>query len=125
MATLSGGDDGKASELAVQHLLRSDLCAHTKTYQMGMTDWLSTAINTYLLHVEHSNGYQWWSGFGGRTFGVGTITAPILGMWWHTHNCHHDRCVRIGRHQHPDHGLLCRKHYITAGGQIPGKHYKL
>lgn len=86
-----------------------------------MWGWLHTAFDTYILHVEHNNGYAWWSGFGGRSLGLGAIA----GVFWHQRNCHHDNCPWLGRHQHPDHGLLCRKHYIQAGGQIPGKHYKL
>lgn len=41
------------------------------------------------------------------------------------HNCHHHRCPWVGRHLHPVHGLLCKKHHVVAGGQIPGKHYDL
>jgi hypothetical protein len=58
-----------------------------------MIHWLSTGFSTYVLHVEHGNGYQFWSGFGGRSFGL----AIVLGMW-HRFNCHHPWCFRTVRH---------------------------
>lgn len=75
-----------------------------------MWHWLSVAFSTYILHVEHGNGYQWWSGFGGRSFGSGAVIAVLATHWKHV-NCHHKRCPRRG-HPHPEYGLpACRKHW--------------
>jgi hypothetical protein len=64
--------------------------------------WIGQAISTYVLHVEHGNGYQWWSGFGGRTLGA----SAVLGLLWHRYNCHESGCwrpVRHGKHYCPKH----------------------
>lgn len=54
--------------------------------------------------------YGFWSGVGGDTTAFGLpATAYVL---WRRHNCHVDRCPRIGRH--PVRGtewVLCRKHH--------------
>lgn len=74
-----------------------------------MTHWISTAWSTYVLHVEHNNGYQWWSGMGAN-FGELTIAGAVFGLYRH-HNCEEKGCWRFGR-AHPDHGrAVCRRHY--------------
>lgn len=74
-----------------------------------MVHWLQTAWSTYVLHVEHNNGYQWWSGFGAN-FGEITVIGAAIALLRH-HNCEQPGCWRLG-HRHPDHGRpVCRKHY--------------
>jgi hypothetical protein len=58
-----------------------------------MIDWLSHAFSTYVLHVQHGAGYQWWSGTGSDL----TYFA-VLCAFWHRHNCHEPRCLRVVRH---------------------------
>lgn len=75
----------------------------------AMLHWLQTAFSTYVLHVEHGNGYQWHSGFG-SDLGQYTVVGAVIGAAKHK-NCHHKGCWRIG-HYHPDHGWpSCRHHY--------------
>lgn len=72
-----------------------------------MSDWLSTAWNTYVMHPEHGNGYQFWSGVGGMTAMLGA-----LGTVYRKHNCHVRWCWRLGRH--PVDGtdwVVCRNHH--------------
>jgi hypothetical protein len=71
--------------------------------------WFSTAFSTYVLHVEHGNGYQWWSG-AGSDLGEVTLIGLVLAGLKHR-NCHEKGCWRLG-HSHPEHGFpSCRKHY--------------
>jgi hypothetical protein len=77
-----------------------------------MMHWITTAWNTYVLHPERGNGYQWWSGIG-SDFGEVTIVAAILATLRHR-NCHEKGCWRLG-HPHPEHGFpTCRRHYHRA-----------
>ena len=75
---------------------------------MPVIHWVATAVNTYILHTEHGNGYQWWSGIGlGTSIGVNT---------WHrfkVHNCQAKWwCWRFARHIHPEDGkYVCPKHH--------------
>lgn len=79
-----------------------------------MLHWLQTAFNTYVLHAEHGNGYQWHSGIG-SDWGEYTVAAAAITMvlgFWHQHNCHVHRCPRLKWHVHPDHGHpVCKKHH--------------
>ena len=52
-----------------------------------MLHWLETAVSVYLLHPLHGNGYQFWSGIGGRTFG----TATLIGFFAAHLHWHHGR----------------------------------
>lgn len=71
-----------------------------------MMHWILTAINTYLAHPLHNNGYQWWSGAGSDLAYIGAALA----LWRHV-NCEHPWCLFPG-HRHPDHGRpVCRRHY--------------
>lgn len=75
-----------------------------------MIHWLSTAINTYLLHSEHSNGYQFWSSGPGPGLGQVTLLGAVVALVRHK-NCEQKGCWRLG-HVHPDHGRpVCRRHY--------------
>lgn len=76
-----------------------------------MLRWLTTAISTYVLHVEHGNGYQWHSGFG-SDLGEYTIFGVVIAHVKHR-NCHHKGCWRSWPfvHIHPDHGWPSCKHH--------------
>lgn len=73
-----------------------------------MIHWLQTAINTYLLHPLHGNGYQWHSGAGSDLQEI-TLLGLFVGLW-HRHNCHHRRCFRVVRHGKTH----CPKHEAEA-----------
>ena len=62
-----------------------------------MIHWLSNAISTYLLHGEHGNGYQWWSGEGSDLTEIASVCLALLTAW-HRFNCHHKGCPRVVRH---------------------------
>lgn len=68
-----------------------------------MIHWLTTVVQTYLLHFEHGNGYQFWSG-AGSDIGEATIVLAI----WHQVNCAEPGCWWPG-HRGRDH--RCGKHY--------------
>lgn len=71
-----------------------------------MLHWISQAFSTYVLHTQHGNGYQWWSGPGGDL----AYIAFFVGFYKHI-NCEHPGCWLPG-HRHPEHGRpVCRKHY--------------
>lgn len=71
-----------------------------------MLHWLANAFDTYVLHVQNRNGYQFWSGFG-SDLGEATLILVILR---HV-NCNEKGCYRFG-YRHPDHGRpVCHKHY--------------
>lgn len=78
-----------------------------------MWHWISSAFSTYVLHVQHGNGYQWWSGMGAN-FGEMTIIGVVISGYrrWRQHNtCHVENCNKLG-HKHPGHGFpVCRNHY--------------
>lgn len=79
-----------------------------------MIHWLTTAINTYLLHPLHGNGYQYHSGLGSDWSEL-TLLGLVV-AWWRSHNCHVKRCPRLQWHVHPDHGHpVCRKHHPDDG----------
>ena len=72
-----------------------------------MVHFLSTAANTYLLHVEHGNGYQWWSGAGSDLTYAGIGYAI-----WRKHNCYEPWCPWIGTHRSQlDGHIRCRGHH--------------
>lgn len=75
-----------------------------------MLHWLYTAFNTYVLHPERGNGYQWWSGEGSD---LSELLGPLLAVaaYLQHHNCHHKPCWHRG-HPHPEHGWpACRRHW--------------
>lgn len=78
-----------------------------------MIHWLHTAFQTYILHTEHGNGYQWWSG-AGSDLGYATIAVVLIthaALWYRQHNCVEPGCRKLG-HPHPNHGHpVCRRHY--------------
>lgn len=75
-----------------------------------MWHWLSQAFSTYVLHVQRSNGYQWWSGMGAN-FGEVTVIGLGITAWRHI-NCAAPRCPRRGTHPTADgQHKLCRKHH--------------
>lgn len=75
-----------------------------------MIHWLLTAFRTYVLHPEHGNGYQLWSGAGSD---LGEITMIGLAVAAFKHwNCEAPRCLRHGKHPTADgQHHLCRKHH--------------
>lgn len=75
-----------------------------------MIHWLQTAFSTYVLHVEHGNGYQFWSGMGAN-FGEVTVIGAAVALVRHW-NCDAPWCPWRGKHPTAD-GLhhLCRKHH--------------
>jgi hypothetical protein len=74
-----------------------------------MLAWLHTALNTYVLHTEHGDGYQWWSGAGSDLGLAAAITAFLL-----KHNCHEHRCWRVGRMHGADGAHRCKRHHQAA-----------
>lgn len=75
-----------------------------------MIHFITTAWDTYVLHFEHGNGYQFWSGISGSFIVGGGIWVGVITQI-KKHTCHQKRCYRFG-HPHPDHGWpSCRKHY--------------
>ena len=80
-----------------------------------MLTWLKTAIDTYVWHPLHGNGYQWWSGLGSDlTYaGIGYAT-------YRKHNCYEHRCWRIGTHKSQlDQHVRCRKHHLAHKAVSP------
>jgi hypothetical protein len=79
--------------------------------------WTSQAIQTYITHPEHGNGYQWWSGIGsdiGEYVVATSVVASVVALYKH-HQCGEPTCRRLG-HAHPDHGQpVCREHYHSSG----------
>lgn len=86
--------------------------------------WIHTAWNTYILHTEHNNGYQFWSGPGSD---ISEILAPVLfiGAWYHHHNCTAHSCPWPGKFIHPEHGnKVCKRHLVEDHQLHPdGQHY--
>lgn len=75
-----------------------------------MIHWLWTAVNTYLLHSQHGNGYAFWSSGPGPGLGQIALLGGLAGLYRHI-NCEQPGCPWPG-HRHPDHGRpVCRKHY--------------
>jgi hypothetical protein len=57
-------------------------------------------------HPLSGNGYQLWSGIMG--------TVVVSGIWitfWHKHNCHEHRCLRLSWHEDSDGHPVCKKHH--------------
>jgi hypothetical protein len=81
------------------------------------THWVDTAFSTYVLHVLHNNGYQWWSG-AGSDIGEATVIGAAL-MLFKRWNCESPWCLRHGKHPTAD-GLhhLCRKHHPDLGRKL-------
>jgi hypothetical protein len=52
----------------------------------------------------HGDGYQFWSGIGS-----GSPIFVAVGVFWHRHNCHERRCLRMVRHGK----TRCKKHEAT------------
>lgn len=72
-----------------------------------MLHWIKTAVDTYILHSEHGNGYQWWSGPGSDL-----AYASILYTLLRKHNCYEKRCFRIGTHRSQlDQHIRCGRHH--------------
>ncbi len=84
----------------------------------SILDWFGTAISTYVLHVEHNNGYQWWSGMGAN--------FALIGIFYHvarSRNCYEYRCLRVGTHKSQlDQHVRCRKHHNQHKDDNP--HYR-
>jgi hypothetical protein len=78
--------------------------------------WLQTALNTYILHPLHGNGYAWWSGAGSDLSELALLGA-LFAAWRH-HTCHRQGCWKLG-HRHPQHGWpSCRKHWTETPAHI-------
>jgi hypothetical protein len=82
-------------------------------WRLGVQHWLT-------VHTGSSNepgvapNYNFWSGSGSD---IAEVT--LLGMaagWWHKHNCHEERCWRIGRHA-VDGTPWCNRHHRQARQQ--------
>lgn len=82
----------------------------------GLGHWLQVHTGTV---NESGPYYGFWSGFGSdlTEFGIfGLVGTWVIG-WWHKHNCHTERCWRIGLH--PLAGgtyVVCRKHHAEVTG---------
>lgn len=74
-----------------------------------MLHWITTAFSTYVLHVEHNNGYQWWSGMGANAGEVTVIAAVVA--WYRHINCDAPKCWRRGPYKTAAGHKLCRKHH--------------
>lgn len=73
-----------------------------------MIHWLWTAVNTYLLHSEHGNGYAFWSAGPGPGLGQISLVFGIV-AWWLHHRCATPRCLRKARYLTDDgQHKLCR-----------------
>ena len=84
-----------------------------------MIHWLSQAFSTYVLHVEHNNGYQWWSGAGSDLTELALLGAVVT--HFRHHNCHHKGCWRLG-HAHPKHGWpACKHHWNETPEHVSGR----
>ncbi len=68
--------------------------------------WLSTAFSTYVLHPEHNDGYQWWSGPGSDLGLAGAVIVFAL-----KHNCYEHGCPRIARVVGQDGHSRCKRHH--------------
>lgn len=72
----------------------------------------------YLLHVEHGNYYQWWSG-AGSDLGELLLLGGLITLTRH-HNCHVRHCWRIGLHAVEGTPYrVCRMHHPTIPNQAP------
>lgn len=45
------------------------------------------------IDTQQSWAYDFWSGVGTQI----TVVISAAGLW-HRHNCHHRRCLRVGKH---------------------------
>ena len=82
------------------------LAAHHHLPLLGMT-W------TELWDVTDGEGYAFWSGFGsdlGEVTLVGLVATGI-GTFWHKHNCHEHRCLRLSWHPDENGHPVCKKHH--------------
>lgn len=66
----------------------------------------------WIFHPLGGLGYQFWSGIG-SDFGEILILSGLY-MFWKRHNCHQDKCLRIGLHPYK-HLILCKKHHPIEG----------
>lgn len=66
----------------------------------------------YGLSYGHASWYNFWSGFGSD---LGLFGAAGTLYW--KHNCHQDRCWRIGRYPSGDGYHHCYKHRKDKGDQ--------
>jgi hypothetical protein len=66
------------------------------------------------IHWSTRGGYNFVSGpLADITLATAFISALVL--FWHKHNCHVHRCLRLSWHPHPDHGHpVCKKHHPDA-----------
>jgi hypothetical protein len=77
------------------------------------------------LQIKLCRGYNFWSGIGSDISEV-TLVIGILTMGaglWRAHNCHYQRCWRLGRFRH-GHFVLCHVHHplVPSDGQVTGEH---
>ena len=93
--------------------------------------WFHAGLNS-----GNSAWYLWPSGWGAIIIPPLLTAAPIVWVLLRKHNCHADRCMRIGRfpvegtpyvvcrHHHPDGSVTAddirRRHHLYLGKQ-PGR----
>lgn len=59
-----------------------------------------------VFHPLSGNGYQFWSGIAGSF-----IFSVALGTFWHKHNCHEHRCLRLSWHADAEGHPVCKRHH--------------
>ena len=65
----------------------------------------------YVVHWPTQGGYNFVSG---PLADITLVTAFVgsLLLFWHRHNCHVHRCLRLSWHPHPVHGHpVCKRHH--------------
>lgn len=91
------------------------------TWPLGLQHWLAYETGSYNTPgVAHN--YNFFSGSGSD---IGQITliglaVSFMAAWYHKHNCHNEKCWRIGIHTLADGKYtVCRKHHneITGHGE--------
>jgi len=89
------------------------------TWRMGTQHWI-----TYHTGSQNSSGtppnYNFWSGFGSVfpwSMGVLAGWITFIALWYRKHNCHNEKCWRLGIHQVAGgQYVVCRKHHNEITG---------
>ena len=68
----------------------------------------------YYIHWATGQGYNFVSGPLADITLLTAFVGSVL-LFWHKHNCHVHKCLRLSWHPHPDHGdPVCKKHHPDA-----------